>query len=124
MRRPGGRSLKDQSGPLREIGAVPIPPCGAKLEVVNRNSAMSWTTIESDPGVFSELISQFGAKNIKVQEVWDLSYESLRRLGRVHGLIFLFKFESGTESAREHLCYVEDDPTVFFATQVCMFYFV
>lgn len=79
---------------------------------------MSWTTIESDPGVFSELIQQFGVKDVKVEEIWDLSPEGLASVGQVHGLIFLFRYDTAIESTRrEDLSFV-DDPSVFFANQV------
>jgi hypothetical protein len=49
---------------------------------------MSWCTIESDPGVFTELISTIGIGGTEVAELWDLE-----QVGDVpsYGLIFLFK---------------------------------
>jgi len=54
-----------------------------------------WCTIESDPGVFTELVDELGVKGIEFQEVFSLDETSMAQFGRVHGLIFLFKYREG-----------------------------
>lgn len=77
---------------------------------------MSWCTIESDPGVFTELISKFGVKGVQVDELYDLEPSTIGAMSPVYGLVFLFKWQKDTSNTRPVL---EDGmPGVFFAKQV------
>lgn len=80
---------------------------------------MSWCTIESDPGVFSELVHNLGCTDVQLEEIWGM--DQLTDPGfsvtPVHGVIFLFswKRELYANDTRATLPYGTTD--VFFAKQ-------
>lgn len=81
------------------------------------DSAGNWCLIESDPGVFTELIKEFGCEGLQVEELWSLDAEQFKDLQPVHGLIFLFKYVQDDEPAGT---VVRDSrlEKIFFAKQV------
>lgn len=77
-------------------------------------AADDWCLIESDPGVFTELIEKFGVKDVQVEEVWDMD-EAKERLDPIYGYIFLFKYQKDTRTDKTVLPEV---PGLFYAKQV------
>jgi len=80
-------------------------------------SAGDWCLIESDPGVFTELIKGFGVKGVQVEELWGLEKDLFEKLGTIHGLIFLFKWQAGEEPCGS-VVMDERLEKIFFAKQV------
>lgn len=75
-----------------------------------------WCTIESDPGVFTELIEKIGVEGVGVEEVWSLEDSTLmEQLGKIHGFVFLFKW---VKDDVQRVCLQDYDQDLFFAQQV------
>lgn len=102
-----------------------------------------WLELESDPGLFTLLLEDFGCRGVQVEEIYDLQKPSLID-GPVYGFIFLFKWieerrartrynsypssltngTDGSSAVKKDLrkpVFVEDEETVnsfFFAQQI------
>lgn len=81
-----------------------------------------WCTIESEPAIFTELLTSIGVKGVQVEEAYSLEFEALKALSPIkslHGLILLFHYggeRSGTIRGGKLL---ETIPAnIFFAKQV------
>ncbi|KAF7991365.1 hypothetical protein HCN44_002927 [Aphidius gifuensis] len=81
-----------------------------------------WLELESDPGLFTLLLEDFGVKGVQVEEIYDLQ-KSIE--GPVYGFIFLFRWIEERRSRRKIVeqdeGFVKDEDIVnniFFAQQV------
>uniref|UniRef100_A0A2P2I149 Ubiquitin carboxyl-terminal hydrolase n=1 Tax=Hirondellea gigas TaxID=1518452 RepID=A0A2P2I149_9CRUS len=82
------------------------------------SEAGNWCLIESDPGVFTDLILKFGVEGVQVEEIWSLDEDAFTNLRPVHGLIFLFKWQS-VDSKPDTSTVASNPPSsLFFAKQI------
>uniref|UniRef100_T1H5L2 Ubiquitin carboxyl-terminal hydrolase n=1 Tax=Megaselia scalaris TaxID=36166 RepID=T1H5L2_MEGSC len=86
------------------------------------NIADGWLELESDPGLFTLLLEDFGVKKVQVEEVYDL-HKTIE--GPVYGFIFLFRWIEERRARRKLVetteIFVKDEESVnniFFAQQV------
>lgn len=80
-----------------------------------------WLELESDPGLFTLLLEDFGVKGVQVEEIYDLAKPIENP---VYGFIFLFRWTGERRSRRKIVdkqnIFVRDDEVVnslFFAEQ-------
>ena len=85
------------------------------------DSAGNWCLIESDPGVFSEMLKNFGVENVQVEEIYSLDADQFRDLKPVYGLIFLFKWVKD-ENPQGSLVKDSRIQEIFFAKQVILYF--
>ncbi|KAL1502338.1 hypothetical protein ABEB36_007493 [Hypothenemus hampei] len=82
------------------------------------DKAGDWCLIESDPGVFTELIREFGCSGAQVEELWSLEDVQFESLKPIHGLIFLFKWTNDTSEPSGSIVQDSRLDKIFFAKQV------
>ncbi|XP_058791059.1 ubiquitin carboxyl-terminal hydrolase calypso isoform X2 [Phymastichus coffea] len=94
----------------------------SKMPVDINRLTEGWLELESDPGLFTLLLEDFGVKGVQVEEIYDLQ-KSLE--GPVYGFIFLFRWIEERRSRRKIVdqdeSFVKDEDIVndiFFAQQV------
>ncbi|XP_011877786.1 PREDICTED: ubiquitin carboxyl-terminal hydrolase calypso isoform X2 [Vollenhovia emeryi] len=104
------------------IRRVPHPTANEKMPVDINRLTEGWLELESDPGLFTLLLEDFGVKGVQVEEIYDLQ-KSLE--GPVYGFIFLFRWIEERRSRRKVVeqdeSFVKDEEIVnniFFAQQV------
>ncbi|KAI1207415.1 cysteine proteinase [Annulohypoxylon truncatum] len=68
-----------------------------------RKEYEGWVELESEPGFFNAMLQELGAEDFRVQEVYSLDADTLGLLPKpVHGLIFLFEYESDNEPSDDN----------------------
>lgn len=55
-------------------------------------SESGWNTIDSDAGVFTELVDKLEIKNIQFEDLYSIDTETLNENSPIYGVIFLFKY--------------------------------
>jgi len=81
--------------------------------------AEEWCTIESDPGVFTQLCEEIGVKGVQFEEVYDLEPGSMAGMDttNIFGLVFLFKWQQQPGAGKKPTVDAADHG-LFFAQQV------
>ncbi|XP_074536431.1 ubiquitin carboxyl-terminal hydrolase BAP1 isoform X2 [Halichoeres trimaculatus] len=90
---------------------------------INAKMNKGWLELESDPGLFTLLVEDFGVKGVQVEEIYDLQSKCQ---SPVYGFIFLFKWIEERRSRRKVNTLVDETSVIdeeivndmFFAHQL------
>ncbi|KWU42986.1 hypothetical protein RHOSPDRAFT_3688, partial [Rhodotorula sp. JG-1b] len=77
-----------------------------------------WSLTESDPGVFTGILTDLGVRGVQVEELWGLDPDLLNDLEPVYALIFLFKWVGNGDPATMDGTLREPTTSHYFAHQV------
>lgn len=87
------------------------------------NLSSEWLELESDPGLFTLLIQDFGVSGVKVEELYDVNGQEFR--GGVYGFVFLFQWVEERRARKKTFlnddCFVTEPSilrNMFFAHQI------
>ncbi|KAI8821878.1 ubiquitin carboxyl-terminal hydrolase [Fimicolochytrium jonesii] len=95
-----------------------IPPNELDVRVGDPLEASPWSTIESDPAVFTELAAKIGIKGVQVEEIFSMDEGSFDALGQIYGLIFLFRWQDADTEESAKQPGEKDGDGLFFLNQV------
>ena len=55
-------------------------------------SDSGWNTIDSDAGVFTELVEKLGIQDVQFDDLYSIDSDSLNSMSPLYGVVFLFKY--------------------------------
>lgn len=78
------------------------------------------TSADKFQGVFTYLIEKLGVKDVQFEELVTLDSDELKRLGKIYGVIFLFKYPTGearSDTPKDGTFDHDAANNIFFAAQ-------
>mmetsp|Transcript_13866 Transcript_13866/g.32935 ORF Transcript_13866/g.32935 Transcript_13866/m.32935 type:complete len:363 (-) Transcript_13866:243-1331(-) len=77
-----------------------------------------WSTIESDPGVFTQLSQDLGIRGTQVEEIVTMDDSEFASLAPIYGFIFLFKWTQEMAKMHTSSATCVEHHNLYFAKQV------
>ncbi|KAK9465026.1 ubiquitin carboxyl-terminal hydrolase [Lipomyces arxii] len=77
-----------------------------------------WSTVESSPEIFTDIVKHAGVTGAKVVELYSLDIDTLKYLPTIFGLVFLFKCVEDDSELEEQEPDVGETKQPWFANQV------
>lgn len=82
------RKVKDRKKKNENFFSITIKSNNNKLTM----SESGWNRIDSDAGLFTELVEKLGVENIEINDLFSIDSDSLKQVQPIYGVIFLFKY--------------------------------